>query len=63
MKKEDTLSLETENVDKPLRGISVSFKKKQKSDCIPNREGGRSRNLKLYLKLGSKTVGIFSLYN
>ena len=63
MKKEDTLSLETENVDKPLRGISVSFKKKQKNDCIPNREDVRSHNLKLYLKRDNKPVGIFPLYN
>ena len=63
MKKEDTLSLETENVDEDLFRISVSFKKKQKSISIPGREGGRSRNLKLCLKRGSKTVGIFPLYN
>ena len=61
MKKEDTLSLETENVDEDLFRISVSFKKKQKSVCIPNREGGRSHNLKLYLKRDNKPVGIFPL--
>ena len=63
MKKEDTLSLETENVDEDLLSISVSFKKKQKNDCIPNRGGVRSRNLKLCLKRGSRTVGIFPLYD
>ena len=73
MKKEDTLSLETENVDEDLLSISVSFKKKLKGvsipgregerSVIPNRGGGRSRNLKLCLKRGSKTVGIFPLYN